>query len=203
MELILNGERSAIDAHDCLNLAELIARAEALETSGEANVVVAVEVDGEALSADELEQLELRPLENVKRVRVERRPSREIAYGVLEQGAEYTQRIVAFVLEVVGAYRDGKSESASRGLADVLDSLTVLTGITYSISGVLVEAATELAALQGEIQPWLEKMLEAQAGEDLIRIADLLEYEIAPRIEQWGEAMARLASPSARAAASR
>ena len=203
MELILNGERSAIDAHDCLNLAELIARAEALEASGEANVVVAVEVDGEALSADELDRLELRPLENVKRVRVERRPSREIAYGVLEQGSDYTQRILAFVREIVDAYRDGKSESANRGLADVLDSLTVLTGITYSISGVLVDAATELAALQGEIQPWLEEMLEAQQGEDLIRIADLLEYEITPRIGQWGEAMTRLSSPSARAAGSR
>jgi hypothetical protein len=203
MELILNGELCPVDDRDCLNLAELIARAEALEADGEPAVVVAVEVDGEALSPDELDRLELRPLERVARVRVERRPSREIALGVLQQGADYTQRIRAFVLEIVGDYRDGKSENANRGLADVLDSLTVLTGITYSIAAVLVDAATELAALQGEIQPWLEEMLEAQTEEDLIRIADLLEYEIAPRIGQWGEAMARLSSPSARAAASR
>ncbi len=203
MDLILNGELWPIDASDCANLAELIARAESREGDTEASVVVSVEVDGELLSPEALGSLESRTLENVQRVSVVRRPAREVALGVLEQGADYTGRIVAAIAEIIGDYRTGRSESASRVLADVLDSLSVLTGITYSISGALPEEAKALAALQSEIHPWLEEMLDAQSGEDPIRIADVLEYEISPRVERWGNSMRELVAGSARSAASR
>ena len=203
MDLILNGELRSVDTTDCANLAELIARAESLDRDLEAWVVVAVEVDGEALSPEELGRLEARGLENIGRVSVVRRPSREVAWGVLDQGADYTVRIVQAVAEVVGDYRAGRSERANRVLADILDSLSVLTGITYSIAGVLAEEAEILAALQSEIHPWLEEMLDAQSVEDPIRIADVLEYEISPRIDRWGKAMKDLVDRSVRPAVGR
>ena len=203
MDLILNGELRPVDTRDCANLAELIARAESLEGEVEASVVVAVEVDGEALSPEALGLLEARPLENVQRVSVIRRPSREVALGVLAQGADYTGRIGAAIAAIVADYRASRSENANRVLADVLDSLSVLTGITYSISAVLPEEAKALAALQSEIHPWLEEMLDAQTGKDPIRIADVLEYEIAPRIERWGQALRELGAGSAPPAARR
>lgn len=203
MDLFLNGERAAIDTRDCANLAELIALAERAEGAGEDSVVIAIEVDGQALSPDELGLLEARRLDDVARVHVERRPSRAVATGVLEQGADYTGRIVPAIAAVVDAYRLGRLDEASRVLADVLDSLSVLTGITQSIAVVLPDEARTLGALQGEIHPWLEEMLQAQAGEDPIQIADLLEYEIAPRIESWGTTMRALAAGSARASVRR
>ena len=203
MDLILNGELRSVDTTDCANLAELIARTESLDHDREACVVVAIEVDGEALSPEELGRLESRGLEKVDRVSVVRRPSREIAWGVLDQGADYTVRIVQAVAEVVDDYRAGRSERANRVLADILDSLSVLTGITYSIAGVLAEEAEILAALQSEIHPWLEEMLDAQSEEDPIRIADVLEYEISPRIDRWGKAMKDLVDRSARPAVGR
>lgn len=198
MDLILNGEVRPLDTTDCANLAELIARAEILDQGAESSVVVAVEIDGEALSADELGLLEARGLENVRRVSVVRRPSREVAWGVLAQAVDYTNQIAPAIHEVVSDYRAGRSQRANRVLADILDSMSVLTGITHAIAGVLADEAKILAALQSEIQPWLEEMLDAQAGEDPIRIADVLEYEIAPRIESWGTAMKALCDGSAR-----
>lgn len=198
MDLFLNGERARIDTQDCANLAELIARAEALDAGGESTVVVAVAVDGEALPPEALALLEARRLDDVTRVDVERRPSREVALGVLEQGADYTLRIVATIGAVVDDYRSGRVEQANRILADVFDALSVLTGITCSIAGTLAEAARDLGAQQGEIHPWLEEMLDAQTGKDPIRIADVLEYEIAPRVARWGEAMRAYAVDSAR-----
>lgn len=203
MDLILNGEARPFDASDCANLAELVARAEALSDGGLPCVVTAVEIDGEPLPPDALGSLEIRPIANVKRVAIERRPRREVARSVLEQGADYCERIVEATLQAVADYRANRTQQASRVLADVLDSISVLTGITYSISAELIEAATRLAELQSEIHPWLEAMLEAQSGNDPIQIADLLEYEIAPRIEVWGQTMRSLASASAPLAAGR
>lgn len=199
MDLFLNGERATIDTHDCANLAELIARAERADGPEEASVVVAIEVDGRALSPEELGLLESRRLDDVARVHVERRPSRDVAWSVLAQGAEYSVRIAEAISAVVEDYRGGRVDRANGVLADVLDSLSVLTGITYSISAVLPDEARALGSLQGEIHPWLEEMLEAQTGEDPIRIADLLEYEIAPRALHWGETMRNFSTPSDRA----
>ena len=203
MELILNGELHSVDAADCANLAELVAYTEGLDREPHASVVIAVEVDGQALLPEELGMLESRSLDSVGRVCVVRRPSHEVALGVLDQGADYTLRIVQAVAETVDDYREGRSERANRVLADILDSLSVLTGITYSIAGVLAKEAEVLAAVQSEIHPWLEEMLDAQSMEDPIRIADVLEYEISPRIARWGKAMKELVERSARPAVGR
>jgi hypothetical protein len=40
-------------------------------------------------------------------------------------------------------------------------------------------------------------MLDAQTGEDLIRIADVLEYEVSPRLERWGDTMRAFSAASA------
>lgn len=203
MELILNGEPQSIDAGDCANLAELIARAELPGDSGAPSVVVSVEVDGHALEPEALSQLEVHALDEVKQVRIVRRPSLDVACSVLSQGAEYCVRITEAIAATSDDFRAGRDEQAHQQLAEILDSLSVLTGITYSISGVMAEAAQALATIQSEIHPWLEEMLEAQTGNDPIRIADALEYEIAPRIARWGETMAALAGASARSAVGR
>ncbi len=188
MDLILNGVPQSIDASDCANLAELVVAAERLDSDG-GQVVTGVEVDGERLTPEELGTLENRSLDGVAKIEIERRPTLEVARSVLLQGADYAGRIVAAIGETVGHYRSGRSDLANELLADVTDSLTVLTGITYSVSAVLVEESKALAKLQGEIFPWLEEMIQAQTDEDPLRIGDLLEYEIAPRILAWGEMM--------------
>lgn len=198
MDVILNGERWAFDASDCANLAELVARSESLAPDAGDAVVTEVVIDGLALPPEALSELERHALAGVGRIEIVRRPRREVALGVLDQGSTYCGRIVAAIGEASGDYRVGRVQRASRQLADVIDALSVLTGITHSIAGVFVEEAQSLAALQGEIQPWLEEMLDAQTREDPILIADLLEYEIAPRVERWGKAMRAIHSDSAR-----
>jgi len=200
MDLILNGTAQAIDTSDCANLAELVAAAEQMDSQNEEkveSVVVGVEVDGEALTPEQLSVLESHSLDGVVTVSIQRRSTIAVARSVLEQGADYTGRIAVAIGQTVDHYRSGRSDLANSLLANVTDSLTVLTGITYSVSNILVEESKALAALQGEIFPWLEEMIQAQTSEDPIGIADILEYEIAPRVEQWGIAMRSLRDVSA------
>lgn len=192
MEVILNGELQRLDASECANLAELVSAVEQVAVARSECVVVAIEIDGERLGPEELSDLETRTLDGVRRVSIERRPTREVALSVLLQGAEYTQQISAAIEQTVEHYRSSRSDLANGLLADVIDSMTVLTGITYSVSNVLSEEAQVLADLQGQIYPWLEELMQAQTEKDPIRIADALEYEVAPRIEDWGAKMREL-----------
>lgn len=192
MDLILNGEPKAIDASDCANLAELVAAAERVDTDENACVVVSVEVDGVVIDPEEMSALEGRSLEGIEQVVIERRETLDVARSVLDQGADYTKRIEAAIEQTVDHYRSARSDLANNMLADVIDSMTVLTGITYSVANVLAERAQALADLQGEIFPWLEELMQAQTEEDPIRIADTLEYEVSPRILEWGTTMRTL-----------
>lgn len=192
MDLILNGNSQPIDASNCANLAELVAAAERFDSPDEECVVVGVEIDGEALSPEDLSVLETHSLEGVETVSIRRRSTLAVARSVLEQGADYTGQIATAIDQTVDYFRSGRSDLASSLLANVTDSLTVLTGITYSVSNVLVEGSKKLAGLQGELFPWLEEMIQAQTDEDPTQIADLLEYEIAPRVASWGDAMRAL-----------
>lgn len=193
MNLILNGSSQLMDTSNCANLAELVVAAEQFQAGDEECVVVAVEIDGEALAPEELSTLESRSLDGIGTIAIHRRTTLSVARSVLEQGADYTGRIAEAISHTVDYYRAGRCDLANSLLANVTDSLTVLTGITYSVSNVLAEEAKVLASVQGEIFPWLEEMIQAQTEEDPIRIADTLEYEIAPRVANWGTAMRSLA----------
>ena len=47
----------------------------------------------------------------------------------------------------------------------------------------LVEAQPATAHPDRAMTPWVQALLDARAERDLIRVADLLEYELAPRLE--------------------
>ena len=189
MDLILDGEPQAMDTSECANLAELVSMAETTNAEGEETVVVAVEIDGEVLSPEDLADLERRPLEGIGRVAIQRRSTRAVAFSVLTQGADYCGQIEAAIDECVGEFRTGRSDRGNEILADITDSLTVLTGITVSVANILAESAQALADIQTGIFPWLEELVEAQSQEDPLRIADLLDYEIKPRIGNWSVVM--------------
>lgn len=189
MDLILDGEARRLDTSGCANLAELVAMAEAAGSQGEASVVVAIEVDGEALPPEALSGLEQHPLDGVARVAIQLRPTRAVARSVLEQGADYCLQIAQAIDQCVEEFRSGRSDRGNEILADVTDSLTVLTGITYSVASILEDTAQALAEAQSDVFPWLRELVEAQSDRDPLRIADLLEYEIKTRIETWGVVM--------------
>ena len=189
MDVILDGEPRALDTSGCANLAELVAMAERSLEGDEESVVVAIEIDGQAIPPEELNGLERRPLEGIGRVAIERRPTRSIARSVLRQGADYSGRVVVAIDQTVMHFRGGRADRGNELLADVTDSLTVLTGITSSVAVALPQAAASLAEVEHELFPWLEAMIEAQTAQDPLGIADLLEYEVRDRIERWGRVM--------------
>ncbi len=192
MEIILNGDAQTLDSSECANLAELVTAAERSLADEEGFVVVGIEVDGKALSSEELSALESLSLEGVEKVLIHERPALDVARSVLDHAAKYTGQICAAIEQTVEHYRSGRSDLGGEVLANVTDSLSVLTGITYSVSNVLLEESQILASVQSEIYPWLEELVAAQSVQDPIRIADTLEYEIAPRIVEWGTTMRNL-----------
>lgn len=194
MQVTIDGEPWSVDTTDLANLAELVARAEDQESIHGPSVVVSILVDGQPVPVDEMSSLELRRLEGMESIDIRRRSSLAVARSVLLQGADYTIEISRAIQQVVEHYQRNRNDLGNELLANVTDSMNVLIGITMSVAGVMVEQAERLGRLQGELVPWLEEMIEAQTAADPVRIADILDYEIRPRIESWGETMRTLAA---------
>ncbi len=197
MEVILDGERRTLDVSDCANLAELVARAECLEPVPEGGVVVGIEIDDRPLSAEEMERLESRSLDDIARVSIARRSGQGLARSVLGQGSRYAREIVKAIHRSAEHFRAGRSDQANELLARVSESLSVFVGISACAADVVPDWSGELRAFEAELHPWLVQMIEAQSVEDPIGIGDLLEFEIAVRIERWGVRLGELAEAPA------
>jgi hypothetical protein len=200
MEVILDGERRTLDVSDCANLAELVACADRLESgaeSAERRVVVGIEIDDRPLSAEEMEHLESRPLDDIGRVSIARRSAQSVARSVLGQGALYSREIVKAVHRSADHFRSGRSDRANELLARVSESLSVFVGISACAADVVPAWSEELRAFEADLHPWLVEMIEAQSAEDPIGLGDLLEFEMATRIERWGARMGALAEAPA------
>lgn len=193
MEVIVDGERRTLDVSDCANLAELVARSESLEVGMGRRVVVGIEIDDRALSSEEMEGLESHRLDDVERVSIERRSAQSVARSVLRQGALYSREIVKALHRSAGHFRSGRSDRANELLARASESLSVFVGINASVADVVSEWSEELLGFEAELHPWLVQMIEAQSMEDPIGIGDLLEFEIAARVERWGVRLGELA----------
>jgi len=196
MEVIVDGERRTLDVADCANLAELVARSESLDSGAEQWVVVGIEIDDRPLTSEEMEGLELQRLDDVERVSIARRSAQSVARSVLRQGALYSREIVKAIHRSAGHFRAGRSDRANELLARISDSLSVFVDINASAADVVPDWSAELRGFEAQLHPWLVQMIEAQSVEDPIGLGDLLEFEIATRVEHWGARLGELAEAS-------
>ena len=166
-------------------------------------LVVAVHVDREPLSDEQLDRLEALSVDGACRIEIESRSRRGLALESLGGCCSHCAGIREAMLEVVEQLRIGRVGEANQGLAQIAESLGLMTTALGAISVALASDASELPAFGDALIPWLHALTDAQAAEDWVRVADCLEFEIGPLLEQWQSLLAgtveTLASENGRA----
>ena len=111
----------------------------------------------------------------------------------LEDGATLLDMIRSQCIETADQIRGGLANEAAKNLSGLLDRISLF--MDY-ISEVLrfVESSFEGFEASDNIEEFLSKsvaisksILASQEKEDYVSLADLLEYELAPHIENWRE----------------
>ncbi len=188
IRVVHNAVDEVLDCADCENLAEV------LERSGrgrdeEAHLYTHIRIDGLDLPEDSFGRLEQISIDGVERIEVESRPSIEIAISSLRHSAEYVTPVRKALDRVVDLFRRGRNDEANDLLADLSDSLGILVAAVTGTANVMPETAERLLSPIQELVEWLDQVIEGQGNGDWIYVADLLEYEVDPRVEDWGRAM--------------
>ena len=181
MRIIQNGQpREAAGAF--ANAEEL---AVSLVASGDEapQIVVSMRLDGVGVPGERLADLSEISLVGVREVEIATRPARELALQSLDSAAAYAGEVGKALTETAELMRASRPEVANEQFAEVIDAMSVLFFALDAAARQLGEEAVGIESIGERIQPWLDQILEAQQTQDWIRVADYLEYEVGPVID--------------------
>lgn len=180
---------------DCENLGDVIERCGG-SRADVPHLLTRIRIDGLDLPEDSFNSLEEISIEGVKKIEVESRPSIEIALSSLRHSSEYVDAVRRAGDKVVNLFRTGRSDEANDLLAQLSDSLGVLVAAVSGVVSVIPSAREVLIKPMTDLTRWLEQILEGQSNGDWVHVADILEYEVDPQLDEWQRVMRHVLAES-------
>ncbi len=147
-------------------------------------VVVKMEIDGEAIPNEQLADLGQIQVADVEEICIETASIQDVALDGLASACEYATRVRVALCETAELMRSDRPEVANEHFAEAIDGMTILFFTLEAASRTLGESASSIQQIGGQIEPWLDAVVQAQEAQDWIRVADYLEYEIAPILDR-------------------
>jgi hypothetical protein len=118
---------------------------------------------------------------------------RSIIEQCLEDGAQGVSQMITDVKGLVGLFREVDTGAGNYGLAQLARNLKALIVLVQSLRGPVAAIDPPLGAVlpsESDVETlgsWLEALVAAQAGQDWLTVADVLEYDLAPTLRTWME----------------
>ncbi len=168
-------------------LHELVAGAARLiEERGE--VVTRIAIDGQDLTggawADQSERRDVAQLEITSM-----RPI-DLVRDTIATSREWVDPVRQEVMACAGRFRTGEETRAVEQLVRVVDGLRLLLTGVIQMSTLAANTLPELpledaSAWRDSMTSLLDELIESQQNQDWVMLADLLEYELCERLDQW------------------
>jgi len=143
------------------------------------------------LNLDEIETLALKTVSD-----------HDMARMILQEAVQQADILCQAIEQSAILFRLAAEDEANHYFSQVLDSLRWLLQVGDCALQVLLEEPTPSPGSQGQIaqylrqlQGLLDEMLQFCEEEDYIMLADLMEYELRPMVQEWQKIIRHLASP--------
>jgi hypothetical protein len=135
--------------------------------------------------------------EEIERLEVKTLPAREMARVILREAAAQAEVLARAVAECARLFRLAPEQEAHRVLAEVLEALRWLlqTGVGGGqvLQGGSADLSPEMAHICRHLELLLTDMEDQTRQGDCIMLADLMEYELLPLVEQWSRLLLTMA----------
>ncbi|MDP8207689.1 MAG: hypothetical protein P9L92_13565 [Candidatus Electryonea clarkiae] len=189
IETIIDGNQAVNDFSDISTIAEAVRKI--AKTLSEDRSVIKVYLDGQDVTGQfEVQEDEL---SNHNRLEVTTGRMDMVALEALESLTDFHAALLKELNQVSEEYRVGDEEKAHQIFAKCLDGLQILMKTTITAANLLRMKATDIVSGENnlekttlDINSLLDEMIEAQTQRDVILLADLVEYELIPSMEDWG-----------------
>ncbi len=147
-------------------------------------VITRIRLNGEELTEGVYSKELERECEGVNSLELWTTPIPQVIHDGLTQAAEYINRLVPGIKQIAELFRMGDLMGAQNGFTTLIDGLhwfiLILEG---PIEIMKLAKSDEFINCENRFATVLEKMGSAQEREDWVELADIMEYELVPAVE--------------------
>ena len=191
MEILLDQQNTAIEESSVNNLEEILVKIMS-EHIKPGQVITTVKLNGEVYSEEKPHDAARIPLSDIKTMEIDTTATDEIAWKFLDGGVNQVDMIIQGAQKISEHFRIADETEANKQYADFLEALRLFLRMVAEVKEILDLNLTTITFKEGTAEHRLEKlsemmdqMLHVQEEEDWIMLADLLEYELIPLLEEW------------------
>lgn len=164
----------------------------------EGGTVLAVKVNGEDVTGKDRTELNKLPINEIEQLEIHTGDPRELAHATLYSIADFLEKLLTELLTTAELFRLGSDDRSNQSFLRCIDGMQVfmhsmeqcrrLLGLSFELM-YLPEREGNLEQTVGEnrrsLFSVLDNMIEAHTNRDWILLADLLEHELIPLMEEW------------------
>ncbi|MDY6973955.1 MAG: hypothetical protein SV775_16800 [Thermodesulfobacteriota bacterium] len=191
MEILLDEMSTEIEETGIRNLEEILLKI-ATDYVRQGQVITAVKLNGEFYSEENQHDAAGILLTDIESLELHTMAADEIAWQFLENGVSQLYPIIESAQKISELFRIADEGEANEQYGRFLDALRFFLRMVDEVRGILqldfstilVEGSTVEDKVQ-VLSEMIGRMLEIQEEEDWIILADLLEYEMVPLLEEW------------------
>ena len=195
MRLLIDGQEVALDASAHPTFGAVVREATRLAASGN-RIVHRLEVDGREISTRLEEEMSGRPVAGFGELRVHTTTPGALLDEAVGGAVELSGALRHDIRKVASSMEAGELSAAKALYVSCVESLGTFFQLAGAVFNGIRSGAFPLppgaAAAEGELpEPpaatteILERLLSAQKKEDWRRMADLLDKEVSPNLEEW------------------
>ena len=194
--IILNGEAYNLEEKEKPTLSELLDLIRTNDLTDQ-QFISDVTCDGVSINLKEEEDLGPKELTEFSSIAVSINSPDEIIFESLQNNDEVSTSLCEILTQVAEQFRVGMITEVMEGFISSLEHIESFLQIINHIRSFMLENYEESPheQMNDYIKQFLDisaEMLEAQNEDDYILLADLIEYEVVPLLEDWQDISANL-----------
>lgn len=188
MNVLVDGQPITLEFPDDSLLKDVIKKISDTLNSG--RCIQTLTLDGEDITGRIDNRLV--QIDQFQRLEVQSTSASEMASETLNSLEEFGKSLLNELSKTADEFRMGDEDLSNQIFLRCLDGLQILIRMTFSTANLLEVDLKEIQAgpisissSVDKINRLLDELIEAQTQNDTILLADLLEYELQPMVEDW------------------
>lgn len=164
----------------------------------EGGTVLSVKLNGKDLTGKDRSHLEEMSVDDIQQLEVQTGNPKDLARSTLYSIADFLEKLLKELQDTSELFRLGNQERSNQSFLRCLDGMQVfmhtletcrrLLGISFELLLVPGENGQEditVGESRRKLFSVLDNMIDAQTDQDWVLMADMLEYELIPILEDW------------------
>ena len=190
MEILLDQQSTAIEESSVNNLEEILVKVMS-DLIKPGQVITTVKLNGEVYSEENPHDAVRISLSDIETLEIDTMATDEIAWRFLDSGVEQVDMIIQGAQKISELFRIADESEANEEYANFLESLRLFLQMVAEVKAILnldLASAFKGRTVEDRVEKlseMMDQMLHVQEEEDWIMLADLLEYELIPLLEEW------------------